>query len=220
MRVLVLLASGVMSTTWLACSGDSVTPAPGNGGGAGSSGSSLGGSTASSSGGANNGGSPASGGANNGGNPGSGGSNAGGRAGSPGSGGSTVVVDAGSIDASRQACVDRINALRATLSLAPLQRWTANETCADAQAKSDSETGTAHGAFSSCPNMAQNECPNYKSIQSTLTSCIDAMWAEGPGADYNAHGHYINMTNTKYTMVTCGFYTTPAGKVWMVQDFK
>lgn len=204
MRVLVLLASVVMSTTWLACSGDSATSPPGNGGSAGSSGSSLGGSA-----GSNNGGS------NNGGNPGSGG-----RAGSTGSGGSTVVVDAGSIDASRQACVDRINALRATLSLPPLQRWTANETCADAQAKSDSETGTAHGAFSSCPNMAQNECPNYKSIQATLTTCIDAMWAEGPGTDYNAHGHYINMTNTKYTMVTCGFYTTPTGRVWQVQDFK
>jgi hypothetical protein len=193
MRVIALLASGLVSLAWLACSADLATPA-GSGGGGG-------------------GGSTGTGGA-----AGTGGRS--GTGGTTGTGGSTVVVDAGSLDASRQACVDRINELRATLSLPPLQRWTANDACADSQAKSDSETGTAHGAFKTCPNMAQNECPNYKSIQSTLTSCIDAMWAEGPGTDYNAHGHYINMTNTKYTMVTCGFYTTPAGKVWMVQDFK
>ena len=46
------------------------------------------------------------------------------------------------------------------------------------------------------------------------------MWKEGPGTDFSAHGHYINMTNTKYTKVACGFATTSAGKIWSVQDFK
>ena len=47
------------------------------------------------------------------------------------------------------------------------------------------------------------------------------MWAEGPGTDFSAHGHYINMSSTDYTQVACGYYTTSDGKtVWAVQDFK
>jgi hypothetical protein len=46
------------------------------------------------------------------------------------------------------------------------------------------------------------------------------MWAEGPGADFQTHGHYINMSSTKYTKVACGFYETPTGSVWAVQDFQ
>jgi len=50
-------------------------------------------------------------------------------------------------------------------------------------------------------------------VQDTLTKCLDAMWAEGPGG-----GHYDNMVGSS-THTVCGFYTTPAGKVWMVEDF-
>ena len=46
------------------------------------------------------------------------------------------------------------------------------------------------------------------------------MWNEGPGSDFNTHGHYINMSSTMYKQVACGFYTTAAGKIWAVQDFK
>lgn len=46
------------------------------------------------------------------------------------------------------------------------------------------------------------------------------MWAEGPGADFQQHGHYINMSSTSYTTVACGFYTTAGGDVWSVQDFR
>jgi hypothetical protein len=121
-----------------------------------------------------------------------------------------------------QLCVDKINALRATIGLGALARWTENETCADSQCQSDSVSGTAHGAFGSCPNWAQNECPGWPSIASIYSgnSCLDMMWKEGPGEPYEAHGHYINMTNTSYTKVSCGFYTTPDGKVWAVQDFR
>ncbi len=109
---------------------------------------------------------------------------------------------------------------RATLGLAPYQRWTAVETCVDGEAKSDSESGVPHGAFPSCGEWAQNECPGWPSMASTVTGCLQQMWAEGPGADFQTHGHYINMSSTSYTQVACGFYTTPAGKVWAVQDFK
>ena len=43
--------------------------------------------------------------------------------------------------------------------------------------------------------------------------------AEGPGEPFSDHGHYINMTNESYTKVACGFYTTPGGAVWSVQNF-
>jgi hypothetical protein len=52
-----------------------------------------------------------------------------------------------------------------------------------------------------------------------ITGCLDAMWKEGPG-DFNAgHGHYINMSSNRYTLVACGFYTTAKGEIWSVQDF-
>jgi hypothetical protein len=110
---------------------------------------------------------------------------------------------------------------RATLGLAPYTRWTAQETCADGQSQSDSQTGTAHGAFGKCTENAQNECPGWpQPIDKAITGCLQAMWNEGPGSDFNTHGHYINMSSTKYTQVACGFYTTAAGKIWSVQDFK
>ncbi|HEX2875618.1 MAG TPA: CAP domain-containing protein [Polyangiaceae bacterium] len=117
-------------------------------------------------------------------------------------------------------CVDRTNALRATKGLGPIPRLASAEPCVDGQAKSDSESGKAHGAFDACldqvkgwKGVAQNECPNYGSVEDTLTKCLDAMWAEGPGG-----GHYDNMTGNS-TKTACGFYTTPSGKVWMIQDF-
>jgi hypothetical protein len=120
----------------------------------------------------------------------------------------------------RKRCVDRTNELRATQRLAPIPRLASAEACVDGQAKSDSETGEPHGAFDACLNQvkswrgaAQNECPGYASVESALGDCLDAMWAEGPGG-----GHYDNMVGGA-THTACGFYTTPQGKVWMVQDF-
>jgi hypothetical protein len=126
------------------------------------------------------------------------------------------------LEAARQACVDKINADRATLNVAPLVRWTAEESCADGQAKSDSVSGTAHSAFGTCDEGAQDECPAWPSVDSIAggaSSCLDQMWAEGPGTDYTMHGHYINMSNPQYTKVACGYYTTTRGKVWAAQDF-
>ncbi len=81
-------------------------------------------------------------------------------------------------------CVDRINQFRAGEGLAPYARWTDQESCANGQAKSDSETKTAHGAFGDCTENAQNECPGYPSEDAVLGTCLNQMWAEGPGADF------------------------------------
>ena len=138
------------------------------------------------------------------------------------SSGSSNDPDAAPGDGSaEQLCVDTINQYRATLGLAPYQRWNAEESCADGQAKSDSQSGTAHGAFGQCTENAQNECPGGPGQPSTMIpQCLAMMWAEGPGSDFSAHGHYINMSSTQYTKVACGFYTLQDGSVWAVQDFR
>jgi uncharacterized protein YkwD len=113
-------------------------------------------------------------------------------------------------------CVDAINKFRATLSLAPLARWTGAETCADGQAKSDGATNTAHGAFPKCGEFAQDECPGWPGTpESMIGGCLQMMWNEGPGG-----GHYENMAGKNWTQVSCGFAIAANGTVWAVQDFR
>ena len=120
-----------------------------------------------------------------------------------------------------QLCVDTINAYRATLGRAPLQRWTTAEACADDQGFSDAQAQTPHSAFGRCGEYAQNECPGWPGPSGPMiTSCLQAMWSEGPGSDFATHGHYINMSNPGYTRVACGFAVLSNGKVWAVQDFR
>jgi len=140
---------------------------------------------------------------------------------SSGSAGSSAG-ESGGDDSLAQACVDEINDYRASLSLPPYTRWTDAEGCTDDEAKSDSQSGTPHGAFPSCNESAQNECPGWPStdLKMSLLGCLSQMWAEGPGEDFQKHGHYINMSSTKYTKVACGFYTTPEGSLWAIQNFK
>lgn len=123
--------------------------------------------------------------------------------------------------AARTRCVEKINTFRASLGLPGYAAWDEQSTCSDGEAKSDSETGKAHGAFGTCTEMAQNECPGWSGPPETLIDgCLAMMWAEGPGADFSKHGHYINMSSTKYTKVSCGFYQRPDGKYWAVQNFR
>lgn len=120
----------------------------------------------------------------------------------------------------RQLCVDTINMYRATLGLPAYERWTDAEDCSDAEAFSDGQTGVAHGAFGMCEEFAQNECPGYPSpAEESLPGCLAQMWAEGPGEDFNMHGHYINMSSEQYTKVACGFAEGQGG-LWMVQNFQ
>lgn len=121
-------------------------------------------------------------------------------------------------------CVNRINQLRWECQcLPPLQRWTEAEDCADQHSEYDS-TRAAHSGFRddicSPRGWAQNECPGWGSTEHVIEGCLQAMWDEGPGEDFQVHGHYINMTNTSYSMVACGFYETGDGRFWSVQNFQ
>ena len=129
--------------------------------------------------------------------------------------------DANPHDAAAQICVDTINDYRKTLDLPPYERWIEQEICSNGEAESDSISGTPHGAFGSCEESAQNECPGWAGPPGAMIpDCLALMWAEGPGEDFQAHGHYINMSNPAYTRVSCGFFETADGAVWAVQNFK
>lgn len=136
--------------------------------------------------------------------------------------GGTSTVATGTYAEATSTCVTAINNYRATLSLPAYTEWTDGETCASGEAQSDSQTGTAHGAFGTCKESAQDECPGWpgNDVDGSITGCLKQMWAEGPGTDFSTHGHYINMSNSSYTQVACGFYVTPAGELWAVQNFK
>lgn len=153
-----------------------------------------------------------------GGDGGSGGGGVGLGAGSTGTGAGNT--SSGGPAGAAQTCVDAINQYRSTLGLPAYARWTDAESCADGQAASDSQSGSAHGAFGACGENAQNECPGWPGPpEQMIGGCLDMMWAEGPGADFSTHGHYINMSSTDYSKVACGFTVLGDGSVWAVQDF-
>lgn len=121
-------------------------------------------------------------------------------------------------------CVSRINQFRWECQcLPPLARWPEGESCADQHAEYDS-TRSPHDGFRDriCANggSAQNECPGWGSVEQVIDGCLQLMWDEGPGEPFSEHGHYINMSSTRYTRVACGYYTTSGGSVWAVQNFQ
>jgi hypothetical protein len=139
----------------------------------------------------------------------------------------------------RQDCVNRVNQFRTTCAcIKPLARWTAGEACADMDAQYDAMKMVGHaGAMANICNWgdAQDECPGDPSNQYVVDMCLQQMWSEGPppagttiaqcespqmiDTCYEAHGHFINMSNPQVTQVACGFYTTSAGAVWAAQNF-
>jgi len=145
------------------------------------------------------------------------------------------------MDALRQTCVDYINMYRATLSVAALNRATpSQEMCSDTGAQQDGDSGQAHGSAGMCQGLGgQDTCPGWgvggfsgnATLADALTNCLDQMWAEGPPPvpeaqciqDYQncflKHGHYMNMSNAMYHVVSCGFYEMSDGSWWMNQDF-
>lgn len=210
----------------MACS----SGASSSGGGDGGSGNSGGDSGSSGSSGSNNGGT--AGGTNSGGNGGStgGSSQQGGAAGTSPQGGAAGTPDP--FEQNRVACVDKINALRATRGLPPYARWKEAEPCVDQQATEDETNGKPHGAWSSgkysCNGGGQNEClgagPNG------IEGCLESMWAEReqagcagcdqcndaynpncPNCDFYGQqsgdvcGHYVNMNAKYFSKVACGF---------------
>ncbi|WP_437675076.1 hypothetical protein [Sorangium sp. So ce131] len=190
------------------------SPGDGSGGSVvvGTGGGGSGGSVVVGTGGGGSGGSPAGGTGGAGGDDNGSGSGAGGAGGTSGTGGPTSVAEL---------CVDTINRHRATLGLPPLGRWVEAESCSDRESESDGNTGQAHGAFGACDERAQNECPGWGGpAESMIVPCLQLMWDEGPGEDFEKHGHYINMSSTSYTEVACGFHTFADGSVWAVQNFR
>jgi Cysteine-rich secretory protein family len=131
-----------------------------------------------------------------------------------------VAVPATSpFEQARQLCVQRTNEYRARVGVGAVARRSDAEACGDAQASSDGASRTAHGAFGQCRERAQNECPGWPGTpEDVINRCLAMMFAEGPGAG-PSHGHYINMTDTKYRGVSCGISTQPNGELWIVQDF-
>ena len=135
-------------------------------------------------------------------------------------------------EAAREACVGKINTLRATKGLPPFARWKEAESCVDQQATEDETTGMAHGAWKSgkysCNGSGQNECLGQG--VNGIEGCLDSMWAEKnqagcagcdacadaynpscPNCDFygtqtnQVCGHYINMSAKYFTKVACGF---------------
>lgn len=121
-------------------------------------------------------------------------------------------------------CVARINQLRWQCQcLPPLERWTEAESCADQQAQYDYEVMEAHAGISAkiCEpgGGSQNECPGYGGGFGIVDFCLQQMWDEGPGEDFQVHGHYINMSSETVTRVACGRFETADGEIWSVQNF-
>ncbi|MFO0755017.1 MAG: CAP domain-containing protein [Byssovorax sp.] len=144
----------------------------------------------------------------------------GGIPGLPGFGGSGSPVPVPFADPA-QRCVDVINQYRASAQLPPLSRWIFNESCVNAEARDAAATGQPHGAFGRCTELAQNVCPAWAGpADRMIAPCIQSQWAEGPGGDFAAHGHYLNLSSPRYTKVACGYFTAPNGQVWAVQDFQ
>jgi hypothetical protein len=126
-------------------------------------------------------------------------------------------------------CVARVNQFRACVCLPPLARWTAGEACAAEDAAYD-PSHSAHAGFiakiCSPEGYAQDECPAWPSETSVVSGCLQQMFDEGPpptdpcdGSCFEMYGHFINMTNTSYTMVACGIATV-SGQITAVQDFQ
>jgi hypothetical protein len=121
-------------------------------------------------------------------------------------------------------CVTRINQFRECACVPALTRWNAAESCVDKDAMYDSQQNMAHAGFMgmicSPEGYAQNECPGYSSITQIIDTCFQQMFDEGPGTDFSTHGHFINMTNTMYTMVGCGKYDSGSGSIWAAHNFQ
>ncbi|WP_437526252.1 CAP domain-containing protein [Sorangium sp. So ce726] len=215
--------AGTGSSSAAATGGAGGSSAQGTGGSAtaGAGGSSAEGASSSSAQGSGGAGGSATAGAGGSSAQGAGGSATAGTGGSSGEGSGSGAGGSGGATGAAQLCVDTINEHRATLGLPPLARWVEAESCSDGEAESDGNTGQAHGAFGACKENAQNECPGWGGPpDSMIVPCLQLMWDEGPGEDFEKHGHYINMSNTRYTKVACGFHTFPDGSVWAVQNFR
>ena len=164
------------------------------GGYGGSGGAGLGGSSTGGQGGIQNGGaagSPPSGGA----------------AGTGGSAGAAGAVPGSPVDL----CLKAVNGHRQSSGLTPYTRWAVAEICASDQAEALSK-GQQSPDLQKCGAWAATSCPDWPGPpESMITKCIDQIWSGG-GQQY--------LASTSYTELACGFYVTPANKVWALQMYR
>ncbi len=107
--------------------------------------------------------------------------------------GSGTITSADGFAASRQACINKINALRATDTAVKLQPYTLMNTdalnsCVDTQSNTDQSKNSAHWSFinnsPSCTwgnatGFAQNECEQgYGTTVAGIEQCLQDMWDE------------------------------------------
>ena len=126
--------------------------------------------------------------------------------------------------AEKKACLDTLNALRASIGK-PKVAWSKSlEAFADQGVRYDAALGKAHahfGAYSlrAVPADAENAIPgwplkSYKTVTAVVNAGAKMMWDEGPGG-----GHYDNIAGDQKE-AGCGIYVTPQGNVWIIHDFK
>jgi hypothetical protein len=132
-----------------------------------------------------------------------------------------------------QFCAAETNRYRDMVPVGHVTENTALDTYAATGAENDTMSGTPHSHFQSTSGggiaYAENECPaslgwsispdpSQAELEDKVADCIAAFWAEGPGADYATHGHYLNMTNASFHTVGCGVYVD-GSKLTITQDF-
>lgn len=137
----------------------------------------------------------------------------------------------------REYCLDVINKYRASESKAALTLADeSKQSCTDKQAANDLKDNKAHGHFSDCGESAQNSGPNISlswigSDSAIVDYYLEMMWDEkkliesgkrdpNKSEDYSYIGHYLNMSNTKYSSVSCGLAKSSDGKTgWFNVNF-
>jgi hypothetical protein len=136
-------------------------------------------------------------------------------------GGSSSIGSGGGPSDVAQTCVDTINSFRSSIGAPALERWTEAEECTDGEAQADAESGMPHTIYPACGEIVQNVCVGWPGTpERMIVPCLQMMWDEGPGRDFNTHGDYINMSGVQFTKVACGFYPTATGTVWATQNFQ
>lgn len=137
--------------------------------------------------------------------------------------------DGGGGNSAKQFCVSETNRYRMMDGKSAIAEAANLEAFADTGAQVDYDNNSPHMHFSSTSGggiaFAENECPGHSGwhlapggdMNMLVGQCVAAFYAEGPGSDYQTHGHYINMMGP-YATLGCGIYQSGTD-VTIVQDY-
>lgn len=136
---------------------------------------------------------------------------------------SSLSGDPARIAAAVTACIDQVNALRASVGDPPLSRSARIDAFSAEAAQVDGEAHQAHKHFLATNGgqgtaVAENMIPwwkvsDYGSVQNVVRKGIQTMWDAGPSGY-----HYVNMRGG-YTEMGCGIAVIN-GEVTVSQDFR